>query len=77
MKHTSVDTKRYAVWYEQRRHGTLVVHTQQTIGRERLQSFDTPFTSVSSPWSYLFTSASVKIPFHAAPKCDTLNLTDM
>ena len=42
MKHTSVDTKRYAVWYEQRRHGTLVVHTQQTIGRERLQSFDTP-----------------------------------
>ena len=32
---------------------------------------------VSSPCSYLFTSASVKIPFHAAPKCDTLNLTDM
>ena len=82
MKQTSVDTKHYAVWYEQRRHGTLLVHTQQTMGREGLQSFHPPeyfgFVSVvSSPCSYLFTSASVKIPFHAAPKCDTLNLTDM
>ena len=41
-KHTSVDTKRYAVWYEQRRHGTQVVYTQQTMGREGLQSFHTP-----------------------------------
>ena len=52
MKQTSVDTKHYAVWYEQRRHGTLLVHTQQTMGREGLQSFHPPeyFTSDSSQW---------------------------